>query len=569
MSLIQKCFTLVLLLLAISHPAFAKTQAIASVSSNQVFLGDIFILSIDINDKGSEYQLDTSNLVNDFTVYRPSRSEQSSYVNGDYTEQTSWSLRLQAKKTGTFTIPAFTLGSVKTEPITITVSQPGKQQQSTKGDSIFIENTTNKASVYLDQPVILNTKIFVSENIIDADVQPPALANADIERITSDTQQSQVVRNGIRYQVFSYQYQITPTEAGKVSITSPLLVGSIRKAVRVNEWQNSIIADPITIRGNNIDLTVKERPANFEGDWLVSEDVRLIENNDLQQQEYFVGDPITRSISLQIASLPMERMPEIKLNYDNALRYYPDQDNLQQGTANDLLYSQRTITHAIIASKSGELTLPEIKLPWWNSVTEQQEYAVLPSQTLTIKPAVQGTNNANYTQQVINQPTTAPAKINENTNSQIVDNEGELLAWKISTFTLLTLLILLIIYHLKHRGNTQSKQKLTKVTHSEDNDQYQQLLIALQQSQPNQTYACLLRYLQSQQSNITQIQQMVTITGLNDAEKQQLCENLLQLELACSAKTHQWDAKKLLMLVKLHHKATKTNQSNVITEINP
>ena len=568
MSFLQKCISLVLLLLVISTPAIAKTQATASVSSNQVLLGDIFILTVQVNDTGSEYRLNTNTLVNDFTVYRPSRSQETSYVNGTYTESTTWSLRLQAKKVGDLTIPALKIGSLTTQAIDIKVSQPGKQQNSTVNDSIFIENSANKTKIYLDQPLILQTKIFVSENINDGDIQPPTLAGANIERIDAK-KPTQVIRQGIRYQVLTYQYQITPSESGDVTITSPLLIGTVLKATRTNNWNNNSTLEPINIRGNDVNLTVKEIPVNFKGDWLVSEDVQLIENNNLQQQKYTVGEPITRSISLQIASLPIDKMPEIKLNYDTSLRYYPDQDDLKQGEIGGLLYSQRTITHAIIPSEKGQLILPEIKIPWWNSNTEKQEFAILPAQTLTIKAAAQENSQNSYLNEQLKNATNAQLENKAKQPAIYKDNAEELLVWQISTLVLLLLLILLSFYHFQQsRINTDSKLKSTNEKF--DNQEYQQLLLALKEEKPNQVYPSLLRYFQSQQATVTQLQQVTTFTGLEQENKQQLELNLQQLELACSAKTHQWSAQELLKLIKSHHKTTNENNNvNSITIINP
>lgn len=577
MPFLQKCLSVVLLLLTISSPVLAKTQATASISSNQVFLGDTFILTVVVNDTGSEYQLDTSKLVEDFTVFRPSRSQESTYINGDYTATTTWSLRLQAKNTGEFTIPALKLDSVMTAPITIQVSQPGKQQQSTLGEPIFIENKLDKSTVYLEQPMVLETKLFISENISNAEIQEPKLEGATIERIDTDNNQRQVIRNGVRYQLITYQYQITPSTSGDFTITSPLLTGSVRKAVRINEWKNRITNDPINVRGNNVEVTIKALPSNYEGDWLVSEDVRLIENNDLQQQEYTVGDPITRSISLQIASITTEKMPAIKLNYPSSLRYYPDQDDLKQGMAEGLLYSQRTITHAIIASESGQLTLPEIKIPWWNSKTEQQEFAILPAQTLTIKAAPVDNNNGNNNQQYANtqplqshhqQANNGRGNSSANADGNRQDNSTELLIWKISTLVLLLLLIMSIFYHLQQK-KLNSAAVSNKDEKTLNTPPYQQLLVALQQGKTATVYVSLLRYFQSQQPTIIQLKEIEAVTGLNEENKLQLLDNLAQLELACSGMTHQWDAKTLIALIKLHHKVTKANKSNSISNINP
>ena len=568
MSFLQKSVTLILFLLAINSPAIAQTKAVATVSQNQVLLGDIFILNVEVNDSGSDYQLDTRGLVDKFTVYSPTRSEETRIINGDYSEKTIWSLRLQANKIGTFIIPSLQIGNVKTDPIKIQVKEPTEQQQSTIGKSIFIENTISQDKVYLGQPVIVESKIFISERIHNGDIQPPVLAGAEIERIDNE-QQTQTVRNGIRYQLLTYQYQITPSITGEQTITSPLLSGAVRKQ-STNNWRGSDNYEQVNIRGNNLTLTIKEIPAEFKGDWLVSEDVRLIENNDLTQQKYTVGEPITRSISLQVASLPIEKMPEIKINYDSSLRYYPDQDDLQQGTVGGVLYSQRTITHAIIASHAGEITLPEIRIPWWNSKTEKQEYAVLPAQTLTIAPSTQvadSTTSYIPSQKQVTITDTPPA--NTESNITVEENSKALLFWKISTFTLLTLLILLVLYHFK---KLNINKKLLQVPVNKDiksNKYYEALLNSLKKEQANETYLALLRYFQYQQPTLTKIQQIESFTRLDDDYKQKMLQNLQMLELACSNKSHQWNAKELLELIKMHHKITQNKKIAPITNINP
>ena len=578
MQFLQKCLTIILLSVSFSMPAISETQATASVNSNSVFLGDTFILTVGVNDTGSDYQFDTSELNNDFVVGRPSRSQQTSYINGEFTQQITWTLRLQAKELGELTIPSFQIGDVSTQAIKIEVNKPGKQQQSTANDTIFIESTINKNKVYIDQPVILESKIYVAESISNADVQAPILEGATIEQIVLDQPASQIVRNGLRYQVFTYQYTITPSTSGEVTITSPLLTGAVQKIQQVNSYQQRRVTQAINIRGNDLALSVKEMPANFQGDWLVSEDVRLIENNDLQAKEYTVGDPITRSISLQVASIALDKMPEIALNYDSALRYYPDQDDLKQGTIDNILYSQRTITHAIIPNKSGQLVLPEIKIAWWNSKTEKQEFATLPAQTLTIKPALTNNtandsnniNNSNMNNSTDQSLLTQAAQQKQNNIQHSVndDQSTQLIIWQVSTLVLLLLLMLLSFYHLNVVKNNKVIMQKPKLTNSKS-QQYKALLSALKQAKPNDVYASLLRYFQSQYPSIKLLQQISSFTNLSEENKQQLQQNLQELELACSEKTHHWDAKKLLILIKLHHQVTSQSDLNHITNLNP
>jgi len=563
MTFFKKCLSITLILFTINMPAYAATQATASVNTNKVFLGDIFMLTVEVNDTGSDYQIDTTALKDKFTVFLPSKNEKRSYINGDYQGQTSWKIRLQANKLGTFTIPALTVGGVQTQAISIQVNKPGKQQRSVQGDSIFIENSVNESKIYLGQQAILQTKIYISENITNADVQPPKFANAEVEE-GEVKPQSQTIRHGIRYQVFTYQYKITPSVAETNTIRSPLLTG--QTSHQVNQWQGQSTFHAVNVRGNDIALTVKAIPANFKGDWLVSSDVRLIENNDLHSKSYFVGDPITRSISLQVASLSIDKMPEIKLNYESTLRYYPDKDDLKQGDINGKRYAQRTITHAIIANKSGELVLPAIRIPWWNSVTDKQEVAVLPAQTLMIKAAAVN-KNANQFNNAPQQALIAPVA-DESSNVQRSATSGSILLWQLSTLILAILFFLLLAYHLYYRRQVSGTAvlKSEKITQQSP---YKQLLVALQAANAPAVYQTLLAYLQSQHPSITQLQEIQSTIDWPVEKMQSLLDNLTQLELACAGQPNQWNVKVLQQLIKQYHQSAANTTSSSLLDINP
>ena len=45
-------------------------------------------------------------------------------------------------------------------------------------------------------------------------------------------------------------------------------------------------------------------------------------------------------------------------------------------------------TIGIVPTQAGKLTLPEIRIPWWNIQLDRQETAIIPAQTLEIKPSI-------------------------------------------------------------------------------------------------------------------------------------------------------------------------------------
>ena len=519
--------TALFLSLFLQQSALATPQVQTSVSDNSVFLGDLFTLTIDLNDSDSDYQLDTRPLEKDFTVYRPSQSRSSTYINGEFNELTKWQITLQAKKVGELTIPALKIGTLTTESIKISVKEAPEQATKAQDNLIFMENSLNKNSVYLGQQLIFTTKIFISENTNELDLIAPYLEGGDISVYGKD-KNGQTIRNGIRYKTITRQFQINATQAGLFTIKSPLLTGNLRKIVKISEWQNRVIADPINIRGDSLQVEIKAKPENYQGEWLISEDVRLIEDPALNQQSYHVGEPITRSITLQVASVNKDKLPNIKFNYPKKLRFYPDQDELKEGQANALIYAVRTVRHAIIADQVGELTLPEIKLAWWNSQTDKQEFAVLPAQTLTILAA-----EKEQTEVAVSNFAT-PSSDKEQTTNIIVDNES-LIYWQIATAILLFALLMLIFYHLSYRRQqTANRAKNIKITQPL-NQAYLTLQAVLKKDDVALIYQALLNYAQNEFPALKSLSQLADYLSLDIQDKKQLLSEIKALENACSA----------------------------------
>lgn len=542
-------FGLFLIALLTSPALFAAIQVTATVSETQVVKGDLFILTIDINDNDNNYRLDTRSLEASFTVYRPSQSQSSEYVNGSFSQKTQWRVRLQAKKTGKAIIPALKIGNFKTDPIEINVIEASqfKQDKDTQNRTVFIENSINKQVVYIGQSFIYTTKLYLSKNSNTLDLVAPHFAGADAEVFGQDNN-SQTVLNGVRYNIITRQYKLIATQVGQFDIDSPLLTGTLRKSITVNGWQNRTIAEPINVRGERLTINVKAIPKSYQGDWLVSEDLRLIENNDLTAQSYKVGDPITRSITLQIASVDKEKLPNINLNYPKSLRFYPDQDQLKEGQANGLTYGIRIISHAIIADKQGTLTLPEIKINWFNSQTNQSEIAILPAQNLTILGA---------DVQQLTLPTTITPAISTSKASIMVESPT-LIYWQISVAALIIMMLLMIAYHLYFRRLQKANQHPVKKVLAQD-EHYLVLLKCLQSHDAPKCYSMLLKYAQHQYPALKSLSELADKIAL-DAEKRQILRHEIRwLQICCSDKSQQWNANKLSQLIKVYE-STKTKK---------
>lgn len=543
-------FSLFLITLLTSSALFAKVQVSATVSDNNVVIGDMFILTVIVNDKGSDYQLDTRPLEKDFSVFRPYRSEHSQFGTGGTHKETKWQMKLQANKEGLLTIPALRIGHLLTDPINIKVVKPSQKASSNTGltPAIYIENSINSEQIYIGQSIIYTTKIYISIYTENLDLASPSFNGAEASTFGRGKEIQNNI-NGIRYNIVTQQYKMIATQAGEFEIDSPLLKGMQAKDNRLH---------PINIRGDRLKINVKPIPEDFEGQWIVSEDLRLLEDHDLNAQSYKVGEPITRSITLQIASIDKDKLPNIKLNYPKSLRMYPDQDQLEEGQANGLTYGVRVIRHAIIADEVGTLTLPEIKLNWFNSQTNQQETAILPAQQLTIIEADKI--------QVNNTPIEPPA-IKTTEPTIIIDNSA-LIYWQITVAILLVIILFLTLYHLSYRRTINAGKKLKNEAITPLNQHYMMLKNAYNEH-PAACYKALLNYAQHQYPSLKSLNQLAAQTALTEAQKIQLQGEIQQLEKSCSDQQQNWDSTLLAELIKVHETAGNIRKETDPMNLNP
>lgn len=542
-----------------SQLLLAAPQVLTSVSNNQVSIGDIFILNIEIDDSDSDYQLDTRPLEKEFTVFRPSKSQRSEYINGNFTQHTQWQIRLQAKRSGDLTIPVLKIGQLNTQAIQLSVIPVSKQATKTADNRVFMENSINKTSLYIGQPLIFTTHIYIAQATENLNLIGPELKDASIEVYGQDTNE-EAIKNGIRYKMITRQFQITSDKAGDFVIHSPLLSGDLIKVVNLSNRQNQVIAVPINIHGDSIQIQVKDKPADFQGEWLISEDVRLLENSPLTQQNFHLGDPITRNITLQIASINKDKLPTITFNYPKGLRFYPDQDEIKEGQANGLLYSQRTMRHAIIPDHAGELTLPEIKIAWWNSLTDKQEYAVLPAQTLTILAAVKQPASLENERENISKPSAA--------TTVAIDN-GQLIYWQIITALLLLGLIILLLYHLSYRRRHAALTQPKEISMPVANQAYLNLQDALQQNNAPLVYQKLLTFLHGEKYNLKSLSQLTEFIILPKEDEKQFLQEIKILEQACCSAVKHWDATQLSSLIEKYLRQTTALRGKSIMDLNP
>ncbi len=408
----MKCLYTAFLCVVFSFKVAAETEKVeASVDKNPVMMDEAIVLSVTAYGNPDRDAFDSTPLLKDFVVGRTSVSSQTSIINFDTTRTTTWSTTLFPRGKGKFTIPAFTIEGKKTNPINIEVVDV-KQTGNEPARDYYVTTEVDAHSVYLHQQIRYTVKLHLATNIERGSLDAPKLAKAQIKQLGEDKQYSEII-NGRRYQVIERTFAVIPQQSGDFTIRGPVFTGEVIAANSNQRFGFFSRTQQVNRIGEDIDISVKAKPTDIDYHWLPSEFVRLDE--EWQSEEFVVGEPVTRTISLTAVGLVEEQLPELPQDYPPHFKLYPDQAVTATVDRNNTLIAQRKESLAIIPTQAGDFVLPEVTIPWFNVLTEQTEYATIPARTITIQAAA---NSSSPSRQV--NLTAAPPEANTSPVSESI-----------------------------------------------------------------------------------------------------------------------------------------------------
>ncbi|AXR00570.1 BatD family protein [Pseudoalteromonas piscicida] len=475
-------------LLILSHASLALENLTASVDKNPVLAGEYFTLSIIAEGKVKGTIPDVSVLSNDFITSPVNTSSRTSIINGSVSSSTTWQMQLVARTPGTYTIPALEVDGETTQPIEIKVVARDDKQQS---EDIFVKTELKTKNLYVQQAALYTVKLYVGKELLDGQLSAPISDGANFTQLGKANEEYEVI-DGRRYMVLTREYMIQPQKSGDFTIEPPIFNGQIRDGYR--RMATSAV-------GNTIDFSVSPIPASAADKWLPSEYLNFSEEWQPKDAEFMVGTPITRTLTLTAVGVTKEQLPEIQLEDVNGFRIYPDASERKQITRDGKVISQLTISFAYLPQLAGDFALPEVKLPWFNTITKREEIATLPSKSVSV---IHDPNQPALPQAApIPQPLSSPS-VNPSTATQtnvITEQVIPLWMWGLAAFGYALWLITLLIWRLRAKPAANS---IVNTVTNENPAPFISFAEAVKQDNPAGFYQALLRY--TKQQNITMTQ---------------------------------------------------------------
>lgn len=420
--MVMRLFCCLLLLCAI--PSFAATKLQASVDKNPVLAGEFFMLNISVDDNVKGEQPDTSVLLKDFVVGPTSLSTRTNIINGSINKQTTWSVKLMTRTEGQYTIPSFTVSGLSSQPIDLTVTK--RAANADNNNDIFVKTSLSSNSLYVQEAGVYTLKLYLAKELLDGSLSTPSMEDAQLTQLGKQTESYELV-DGKRYLVITREYLIQPQKSGPYTIAAPVFKGRVQQNYRQLE---------VSAIGEDQQIEIKPIPSDYNGAWLPSELVNLGEEWQPSDDTIEVGTPITRTITLTALGVTKEQLPDIEMPTINGIRSYPDQKENNNAVRNGRVVSQQTASYALLPQTPGTYTLPEIKLPWFNTKINRISFATLPARKITVTPSSTVVNTPVNTEQSIENTPVDETKADANTSAQMQTARSYTPLWLIAVAVL-------------------------------------------------------------------------------------------------------------------------------------
>ncbi len=369
--------------IGMSYPAYALTTLEASVDRNPAIEGEYLVLTVKADDDVSNASLNTSALLDDFTIGRTSVSRSTQIVNFDASKETRWQVLIAPKRAGTLTIPSLTIDNVSSAPIKLKVAATGSEPEQMK--NLFIRSTVSTKEAHVGQLITYKVKLYLAVELQRGVLSAPQVEGAQLKQIGQDVDSTEII-DGRRYRVIERTYSVIADQPGQLSLSGAsfsgdVLIDTSRRGGMFSFNQSR----PVEAKSTSHNITILPIPENYQGKWLVS-DLVLLKEEFPEIETIEVGSPITRNITLLASNADETSLPEIDVELPDSFKTYPEKPLRQTFVREKQLVSQLTQTIAIVPTKAGTYTLPELKVPWWNTHTRKQEFATLPARTIEVTP---------------------------------------------------------------------------------------------------------------------------------------------------------------------------------------
>ncbi len=371
------------LLLCASMAAHAQTRA--WLDREQITDSDTVTLNIESDAGGGAP--DYGPLRSDFDLSSQTSSRQVQWSNGAMTSRALYAVALSPKRTGTLQIPALQVGGSRTQPLTLQVGASSASAPAAANGTAaaFLETEVDDPTPYVQQSVGVVVRLFYAAQLLSGELVLDTPPGASLQRVGEDRTLVREV-NGRRYNVVERRFLLIPERSGALVLPAAQFNG--RSA---GGFFNDMFGGDGRLRAASAERTlqVQAQPASAPQPWLPLHGLRL--RYTAAPTTGRAGEAATIVVEAVAEGATKAQFPELPVpDVGPGAQVFaepPQFDETFNGSTPQLKATRR---FAIVPRQPGSLTVPGLRMAWWDVAAGQPRNASLPDLQLDIAAGVGG-----------------------------------------------------------------------------------------------------------------------------------------------------------------------------------
>ena len=284
-----------LLIWLLSISPLLHSAVTATVDQNQISEFDVLTLTIRVTDQGST-EPDFRALENDFTIINQQSQHNSSIslINGRQTSRSyvDYQVTLRPTRQGNLLIPAITVGTERTNPISIRVVAQSQAARNQMQQILFFETLVDRDEVYVQAQLLYTVRLYYADSISGDFPAAPDLPNAMVEIIENERRFETVVNNR-RYYVLEKRYAIFPQQSGPLVLAPETFVGTRGRGGLFSSRER------VNAVSSGHTLSVLPVPASFQDKrWLPAQSLTIDASKSSRDNKSHIASPPILAMNL-------------------------------------------------------------------------------------------------------------------------------------------------------------------------------------------------------------------------------------------------------------------------------
>jgi hypothetical protein len=264
--------------------------------------------------------------------------------------------------------------------------------------SVWAEASLSRDRAYVQEALVYTVSIFSADNLRRVTVIPPYHQGISIEKLDGPRTRAEEIA-GKRYILSEFRYALTPLVSGSLTLTPAEIMVEPRETrdrsrrpigpfVIPGPPAKGDDQEPAKVTTEKVYLVVFP-PFRQADPWLPLRSFNLTARWSKTEVPR-AGEPVRLTLEITAAGSRGSRLPSLApyLRPANISVYQAGAHTDWMITAKgDELIGRRIETYTLVPRRQGALTVPALRVPWWDAVGNRHAVSEVPAQTLRVGAA--------------------------------------------------------------------------------------------------------------------------------------------------------------------------------------